>query len=40
MTPLWFWLEDTPRDTGPLRWFWATKNVESWGVWWDWSETK
>jgi len=36
MSALWFWLEPTPADTGPLTWFWATPSIASWGVWWDW----
>lgn len=34
-TPLWFWLEPTPADTGPLRCFLCRPSYESMSVWWD-----
>jgi hypothetical protein len=39
MIGLWFWADDYSDIGIPLRWEWATPNIESSGIWWDWGRT-
>ena len=39
MIGLWFWADDYIDIGIPLRWEWATPNIESSGIWWDWGRS-